>query len=95
MTVEQLLENMSYEEFKEWQAYYEIEPFGEYKKDFRAGIIASSIFNSKRTKQSDKIFSPTDFIPNFDSKAKSKDKRKQTVEEQNKIAKKLRQQLGG
>jgi hypothetical protein len=50
---------MSSSEFTEWQAYYDIEPFGEERADLRAGTIASPLVNlwqgkgAKRSKPSD------------------------------------------
>jgi hypothetical protein len=46
----------------EWIAYYQIEPFGVEKEDFRAGIIASTIANVNRQK-GQKAFTPKDFMP--------------------------------
>ena len=68
---------------KEWEAYFSIYPFSEYRADYRNGLIASSIYNVNRSKSTDKLFNPTDFIPDFlqiedtkpkiDSKSSSED----------------------
>ena len=56
-------------EYAEWQAKYEIDPWGEDRADLRAGIIASTIANVNRESKR-KAFVPRDFMPDFDSKPK-------------------------
>ena len=51
-------------QFAEWQAEYELSPWGDERADLRAGIIASTIANVNRGKG--KAFSPGDFMPEFD-----------------------------
>ena len=55
--------------FTEWQAYYEIDPWGEERADLRAGIIASTIANVHRDPKK-KAFTFGDFMPDFDPKPK-------------------------
>jgi hypothetical protein len=63
MTVRQLLSSISSKELAEWAGYYSLEPFGSFRdSDVPAGIIASTIANCNRTKNS-KSFSPEDFMP--------------------------------
>jgi len=62
MTVEELLNRISSKELSEWIAFYSIEPFGEDREDLRMGILASTIANSNRGKNT-KPFTPQDFIP--------------------------------
>ena len=62
-------------QFAEWQAEYELSPWGEERADLRAGIIASTIANVNRGKG--KAFSPGDFMPEFDKQPKQR----QTPEE--------------
>ena len=71
MTVARLSAEMTAREFKEWQAYFDIEPFGEKRADLRAGIVASTVHNMQ-TRHSLK---PSDFMPDFGPK------RRQTVAE--------------
>jgi hypothetical protein len=52
-------------EYAEWQAWYELNPWGEDRADLRAGIIASTIANTNRGK-GQKAFKPSDFMPEFD-----------------------------
>lgn len=63
MTVRQLLSNIDSKELSEWAGYYSLEPFGSLRdSDVPAGIIASTIANCNRTKNS-KSFKPEDFMP--------------------------------
>jgi hypothetical protein len=57
---------MSAAEFDEWQAYYTLEPFGEYPANYRAGIVSSVIANVNRdgTKHPEP-YKASDFIPNW------------------------------
>ncbi len=42
-------------------AFYELEPFGDARADLRAGIIASTLANVNRGKET-KAFTPQDFM---------------------------------
>jgi hypothetical protein len=53
---------MSSRELSEWAAYYGMEPFGERKADYRAGMVAATIANVNRA-QNSKPFKPDDFFP--------------------------------
>lgn len=91
MTVTYMLEIMPISEFFEWIEYNSIEPFGEERDDYRTGIIASTIANVNRTKNS-KIYTPDDFIPKFNN---SDVKKEQTISQQLKIVELLNIALGG
>ena len=57
-----MLSRIDSKELSEWAAYYSIEPFGYFRSaDLPAGIVASTIANCNRTKNS-KTFSPKDFM---------------------------------
>ena len=56
-------------EFAEWQAYSQIEPFGQDRADLGAAIVASVIANVHRSEQQ-QPFTPADFLPNFESPQK-------------------------
>lgn len=45
MTVGELLQRTSSRELTEWQAYAALEPFGEERADYRAALIAKSIWD--------------------------------------------------
>lgn len=49
-------------EFGEWIAFYSLEPFGDRTADYRAGVVASTIANVNRGKDTP-AFGPVDFIP--------------------------------
>jgi len=71
MTVEEMLARMDSREVAEWQAFYNLEPFGAKRKDLRAAIIASTNYNMLRRKGRPK--SVTDFIPDFTKGKTSQD----------------------
>lgn len=63
--MDELLATISSRELSEWQAYYTLEPFGEWAADVRAGVVASTVANVNRGKNS-KPFKPGDFMPQWD-----------------------------
>lgn len=50
--------------FAEWQAYFQVEPWGEERADLRAGIVAATVANPWR-KEGSEPFKPEDFMPKF------------------------------
>ena len=60
-----MLAEMTSAQFAEWMAYAQLEPWGEERADLRAGIIASTMANSMRSKKG-KPFKPQDFMPKFE-----------------------------
>ena len=48
MTVAELFERMSADEFRDWQEYYQMEPFGPLADDIRFGTIAAMYQNAHR-----------------------------------------------
>lgn len=52
-------------QFAEWMAYSALEPWGEERDDLRMGIVASTIANANRGKNT-KAYSPQDFMPAFE-----------------------------
>jgi hypothetical protein len=66
-------------EFSYWMAYHEREPWGEKRADLRSGIVAATVANANRGKDTDP-FSPGDFMPEFGKASKE-----QTAEEANLI----------
>lgn len=62
MTVKELLSRIDSKELSEWAAFYSIEPFGGFRSDMQSGIVASTIANCNRQKNS-RSFSPLDFMP--------------------------------
>jgi hypothetical protein len=72
MSVRRLLGEMDSREITEWMAYEMVEPFGPWREDVRAGVIASTIANVNRGKSS-KPFKPTDFVLEFGKQRKPVD----------------------
>lgn len=64
MTVGDLLHRLSSRELTEWMAYYALEPFGEERGDMRAGIVASTLYNVHRGKNT-RAATPEDFMPKY------------------------------
>jgi hypothetical protein len=62
MTVGELMTRMSGPEFDEWRAFYALEPFGDWRADHRAGVIAATVFNMNKAEKTDPL-SPRDFMP--------------------------------
>lgn len=61
-TVRELENRLSSAEFAEWMAYYSLEPFGEARDDYRAGLIAATVANCAGAGKKNKPLQPTDFI---------------------------------
>lgn len=65
-TVAELKQRMGHGEFVEWQAYYQIEPFGHARADLQSATIATLIANAHRdTKKRPKSYSLKDFLPDY------------------------------
>ena len=62
--MEELLNRISSQELTEWQAFYQMEPFGEVRDDYRMAILASVVANCHRGKKGRKA-KPMDFMPKF------------------------------
>ena len=60
-----LLAQLSSRQLAEWMAYFRLEPFGERRADLRAGIIASTVANAHRARES-RPYRPQDFMPDFE-----------------------------
>jgi len=59
-----MLANMPSRLFNEWIAYDRVDPFGSWRDDIRAGVVASTIANVNRVKKTDP-YTPNDFVPEF------------------------------
>lgn len=67
-------------EFVEWMVYFELDPFGEDRADFRSAIIAATIANTQSTKRR---FTPKDFMPQWGQRVAPKPQ--QTLDQQRSI----------
>jgi hypothetical protein len=63
-----LQHQISSEHFVELMAEEAIEPRGEIRADLRAGIVASVIRNCNRSKKTDPVAEPIDYMPKFGSR---------------------------
>jgi hypothetical protein len=50
-------------EYLEWQAYFEVEPWGSHYDDVRLGTIAAAIVNGNRDPSKSQPARPLDFAP--------------------------------
>jgi len=80
MTVRELLSRVDSRELAEWVAYNSLDPIGNFRSDLQSGIIASTIANVNRGKNTSP-FSPHDFMPVLDkpTKVDSVDEMKATM----------------
>jgi len=60
---------MSIQDIREAMAYQKIEPWGEWKDDYRAGMLASTYANVHIGSRK-KMFKPSDFIPDWSGNRK-------------------------
>lgn len=78
MTVRQLELQLEASELNEWMAFFNMEPWGSVREDYRAGVIASTLVNVNGGKKGGKPAEVTDF---FDLYTRHNN-RKQTNEQQ-------------
>lgn len=57
-----MLRAMSARQFEEWAVFYAQDPWGEFRADLRAGIVASTLANIHRKPRAP-AFLPVDFMP--------------------------------
>lgn len=60
--MQELEASMTAAEFGEWLALYAVEPWGEWRGDLQAGVVAATVANCHRGKDA-APFRPSDFIP--------------------------------
>ena len=54
-------------ELAEWATFYESHPFGEFRADLRAGIVASVVAQTAGNRKA----KPSDFMPRFEERGAS------------------------
>tara|TARA_R110001583_G_scaffold21308_3_gene80877 strand:+ start:25883 stop:26185 length:303 start_codon:yes stop_codon:yes gene_type:complete len=74
VNVDQMLDEMTSNQFSEWQAFYRVNPFGAGAETYRFAMQQAHIVNSPHF-SSKKLRSPDEFMPVFKEK-------KQTIEQQ-------------
>lgn len=61
-----MLARMTAGQLTEWQAFFELEPFGDGRADLRAGVVAAAVANFAFGRAKDaKGFKPSDFFENL------------------------------
>lgn len=66
LDVDALLRRITGAQFREWQAYYELEPFGEVRADLRAASITQMLYNVNRGKNQ-RALPLKDFLLKFEA----------------------------
>lgn len=79
---------MSSRAFAEWMAFDRLEPIGEGRADLRAGIIASTVFNMNRGKDTP-ARSPSDYMPTFTQEERDERKAAREAAENSELSKKI------
>jgi hypothetical protein len=64
MTVRRLLAEVDSRELSEWMAYDSLDPIGDERGDYQAGVVAATLANVWRGK-GQKACAPGDFVPRF------------------------------
>lgn len=57
-----MLRHLTSRQFNEWQAFYQIDPFGEQRGDLQMGILAS-VFSNRMRGKNETAAKPSDFMP--------------------------------
>lgn len=86
MSVSRCQEEVNSREFLEWLAYQRIEPFGALQEDYRAGVLASLLYNPWR-KEGAAGKGPQDFFPSLADEEPEEDEFWDTAEGQIVLAK--------
>lgn len=88
---------MSSSEFAEWMAFSRMQPFGEWRSDYRTATLMALIANAlSRSKDSDPVKSPGDFMEQFDfEKALDEHQAQEEIPEHERVWNKVKTALGG
>lgn len=89
MPVGELLHRISSRELTEWMLFMQIEPFGGKAEYIGSAIVAATVANSSRTKQSQPVFNISDFLPDFEGA------KEQTQEQMLQFAQTMTLAMGG
>ena len=91
MTVRQLETQIEARELQEWMVYFQLEPWGSVRADYRAGVITSMLVNVNGGKKGGKASTPEDFFTLYSRHSN----RKQTNQQQISIFKKFARMRDG
>jgi hypothetical protein len=93
MTVRRLLRELDSLEITQWVAYEQVfGPLGGAREDVLAGVLGAAVMNSQRTKNSDRKWSASDFLPEWDQ---NKPRPQRTWQELLALAQQANAALGG
>lgn len=85
---------MSSQEFAEWMAFFQLQPFGEWRSDFRNANLMALITNvMTRSKDSDPVKPAQDFMPDF-VKALDEAEEQEQIPEHERLWQKIKSRLG-
>lgn len=76
-----ILRGLTAKQFREWEHFAELEPFGEKRADYRAASIVQATFNVNRGKKQ-KAMTLEEAVVKFGEEAKETTKPKQTQKQQ-------------
>lgn len=86
-----MLRRITAAQFREWLAYFELEPFGPAREDLRAGAIAAAVYNSSLgRKKGSRAIKPSDVFENLRVAQP-----KQTADQMAQRAKAISRAMGG
>lgn len=88
---------MSSSEFAEWIAFSQLQPIGEWRSDYRTATLMALITNvMTRSKESDPVKAPGDFMEQFDfEKALEERQAQEEIPEYERLWNKVRTAFGG
>lgn len=66
VNVNKMLDEIGMPQLTEWMAYYQLEPFGEERADFRMARLAATMVNMWRDQDKSNAVTEADFMPNFE-----------------------------
>lgn len=85
---------MSSCEFSEWMAFFQLQPYGEWRADFRTASVMALIANVNRDPKKTSEFTPQDFMPDFE-KALDERQAQEEMPEHERVWNKVRSAFGG
>ncbi len=85
---------MSSREFTEWMAFFQLQPYGEWRADFRTASLMALIANVNRDPNKSKEFTPQEFMPTFE-KALDERQTAEEMPEHERVWNKVRNAFGG
>lgn len=94
MSVNRAQREIDSREFTEWQAYWQLEPWGDSRGDLRAGMVASTMANLWRGADTPP-FTPTDFMPQFDRHGEEANDPDALIAQQQQLLESLTRAAGG